>query len=118
MARAALAALAGCCLVFASSVPAMEQETAGSKITIKSPAQSTFRGVVSSANPACVKGRTVKLFSAAGKAVSGGVTGKGGGWRVALEGRLKGEYYAKVTVRNVGSLACKAARSPTIAAAQ
>jgi hypothetical protein len=96
----------------------MEQETAKSAVTIKSPAPSTFKGRVTSPNDACVKGRGVKLLQPVPggppKSISAGVTDKNGVWRVGLEGTLSGDYFAKATAKHVGSLLCKAARSPTI----
>jgi hypothetical protein len=91
----------------------MGEEHAESTVTIKNTAPSTFKGRVTSDNDSCIKGRAVKLIQD-GKAISQGITDKNGVWRVALEGKLTGDFYAKVKSKRVGSLLCEADKSPTI----
>jgi hypothetical protein len=104
--------------LFALSVPVggahgMGEEHAESTVTIRNTAPSTFKGRVSSEDDSCIKGRAVKLIQD-GKAISQGITDKNGVWRVALEGKLTGDFYAKVKSKRVGSLVCDADKSPTI----
>jgi len=100
-------------LVLGGSASAMEEDHADGTVTIKNTAPSTFKGRVSSENDSCIKGRAVKLVQD-GKAISQGITDKNGVWRVALEGKLTGDFYAKLKSKRVGSLVCEADRSPTV----
>jgi hypothetical protein len=103
--------------LMAGAALGMEEEHATSAVTIKSPAPSTFKGRVSSEDASCIKGRTVKLLQKdpdGTKAISQGISDKNGVWRVALEGKLEGDFFAKVTQKRVSSVVCDKARSRTI----
>ena len=100
-------------LLIGGTASAMEEDHAEGDVTIKNTAPSTFKGRVSSENDSCIKGRSVKLIQD-GKAISQGITDKNGVWRVALEGKLTGDFYAKLKSKRVGSLVCEADRSSTI----
>ncbi len=82
----------------------------------------TFKGRVTSTNPACQTPRKVVLYRVGGLKLGSTHTGHRGRWKLTISGSAGislGHFYAKVTQRAEGTAGtiyvCEAARSKTIA---
>jgi hypothetical protein len=117
-AAAIFAAAAVLALAVGGEVAAIGTNPVNSRVTVKSKAPNTFKGLVTSERLKCVPDRGVKLFQVRlhgeRSLVSQGVSNDEGVWRIALEGELTGYFYAKVKAKEIGSLICRSARSHTI----